>query len=145
MPSCIHLQDKCSLYNENTPVVNKSHIQTTQQPCYNTMQSINQTNNSSSLCNNNNNNNNTNKQNGRITTSQNIQMTNDENNGNNETNGDETKKETEQQLSLVERLGKRIPGFGIVLAVMASFFLGSAGLLVKLTNSVHGIQVAVFR
>lgn len=51
----------------------------------------------------------------------------------------------EQQVSLIERLAKWIPGLGIILALCASVFLGTAGMLVKLTYSVHGIQVAVFR
>lgn len=53
--------------------------------------------------------------------------------------------EGEEELSALERLAKRIPCLGIMLALCASLFLGSAGMLVKMTNSVHGIQVAVFR
>lgn len=49
------------------------------------------------------------------------------------------------KLSFIERLAKLIPGLGIILALCASVFLGTAGMLVKLTTSVHGIQVAVFR
>lgn len=49
------------------------------------------------------------------------------------------------QLGALEKLASRIPCFGIMLAFGASFFLGSAGMLVKMTSSVHGIQVAVFR
>lgn len=51
----------------------------------------------------------------------------------------------EAQLSKLEVLAKRIPCLGIMLALGASVFLGSAGMLVKMTTSVHGIQVAVFR
>lgn len=46
---------------------------------------------------------------------------------------------------LLFRLAERIPGLGIMLSLVASFFLGSAGMLVKLTQSVHGIQIAVLR
>lgn len=51
----------------------------------------------------------------------------------------------ESNLSLVQRLAKRIPCFGILLSLCSSLFLGTAGMLVKLTTSVNGIQVAVFR
>lgn len=46
---------------------------------------------------------------------------------------------------LIQRLAKRIPCFGILLSLCSSLFLGTAGMLVKLTTSVNGIQVAVFR
>lgn len=51
----------------------------------------------------------------------------------------------DDKLTKLERLALRIPCLGIFLALGASFFLGSAGMLVKMTTSVHGIQVAVFR
>lgn len=47
--------------------------------------------------------------------------------------------------TFVLRLADRIPCLGILMALCASFFLGSAGMLVKMTRSVHGIQVAVLR
>lgn len=47
--------------------------------------------------------------------------------------------------TLLERAASKIPGLGIFMALCASFFLGTAGMLVKMTQSVHGIQVAVFR
>lgn len=47
--------------------------------------------------------------------------------------------------SALERLAERVPCLGILLALAASLFLGTAGMLVKMTHSVHGIQVAVFR
>lgn len=50
-----------------------------------------------------------------------------------------------EQNSLLFRAAKRVPGLGIMLALCASLFLGSAGMLVKLTQSVHGIQIAVLR
>lgn len=49
------------------------------------------------------------------------------------------------ELTKLELLAAKIPCLGIMLALLASVFLGSAGMLVKMTNSVHGIQVAVFR
>lgn len=45
----------------------------------------------------------------------------------------------------LERLASRIPCLGIILSLGASLFLGSAGMLVKMTQSVHGVQVAVLR
>lgn len=51
----------------------------------------------------------------------------------------------DKEASLVLRLAKRIPCLGIMFALCASLFLGSAGMLVKMTSSVHGIQVAVLR
>lgn len=59
--------------------------------------------------------------------------------------GKPTESSAETQTTSLERLAKRIPCLGILLALCASFFLGSAGMLVKMTHSVHGIQVAVFR
>lgn len=50
-----------------------------------------------------------------------------------------------QRAPFIERLAKVVPGLGIMLALCASVFLGTAGMLVKMTTSVHGIQVAVFR
>lgn len=47
--------------------------------------------------------------------------------------------------TFILRMAKRIPCLGILMAMCASFFLGSAGMLVKMTRSVHGIQVAVLR
>lgn len=47
--------------------------------------------------------------------------------------------------TLSERASKAIPCLGIIFSLCASVFLGSAGMLVKMTTSVHGIQVAVFR
>lgn len=47
--------------------------------------------------------------------------------------------------TFILRLADRIPCLGILMAMCASFFLGSAGMLVKMTRSVHGIQVAVLR
>lgn len=55
------------------------------------------------------------------------------------------KKPPREESGLLLRLARRIPCLGIMLALMASLFLGSAGMLVKLTRSVHGIQVAVLR
>ena len=128
-------QVKCSHYNENMPV--NSHVKGVHaQPCYNTMQSTNSDQQQQHL-----NRQNSDKLN-KLSSSQHILITNDDNNND---GSDKQEQVKEESLSLVERLGKRIPGFGIILAVMASFFLGSAGLLVKLTDSVHGIQVAVFR
>lgn len=51
----------------------------------------------------------------------------------------------EESRSILHRAAKRIPCLGILLALCASLFLSSAGMLVKMTSSVHGIQVAVFR
>lgn len=53
--------------------------------------------------------------------------------------------EEHRKRTALERLAKLVPGLGIILALCASLFLATAGLLVKLTTSVHGIQVAVFR
>lgn len=50
-----------------------------------------------------------------------------------------------EQKTFILRLADRIPCLGILMALCASFFLGSAGMLVKMTRSVHGIQVAVLR
>lgn len=47
--------------------------------------------------------------------------------------------------NLLKRAAARVPCLGIIFALMASIFLGSAGVLVKMTYSVHGVQVAVFR
>jgi len=52
---------------------------------------------------------------------------------------------TPKQRSLLQRAADTIPCLGILLALCASFFLGSAGMLVKMTESVNGIQVAVCR
>lgn len=49
------------------------------------------------------------------------------------------------ELCFVQRLAKIIPCLGILMSLCASVFLGTAGMLVKLTESVHGIEVAVFR
>ena len=57
----------------------------------------------------------------------------------------EKKRPPSEESGLLFRLARRIPCLGIMLALMASLFLGSAGMLVKLTRSVHGIQVAVLR
>lgn len=54
-------------------------------------------------------------------------------------------KHQEQTLTLLEKIAKVVPCLGIILSLGASFFLGTAGMLVKMTSSVHGIQVAVFR
>lgn len=51
----------------------------------------------------------------------------------------------EDKLPWLQKLAKRVPCLGIMLALCASFFLGTAGMLVKMTTSVNGIQVAVFR
>lgn len=58
---------------------------------------------------------------------------------------DECHCDASDKSTLLYKLAKRIPGLGIIFALCASCFLGSAGMLVKLTQSVHGIQVAVFR
>uniref|UniRef100_A0A6G1S742 Solute carrier family 35 member G1 n=1 Tax=Aceria tosichella TaxID=561515 RepID=A0A6G1S742_9ACAR len=50
-----------------------------------------------------------------------------------------------QRSCIIQRLAKVIPCFGILLSLGASVFLGTAGMLVKLVESVHGIEVAVFR
>lgn len=47
--------------------------------------------------------------------------------------------------TFLQRASKAIPCLGIIFSLCASVFLGSAGMLVKMTTSVHGIQVAVFR
>lgn len=47
--------------------------------------------------------------------------------------------------TFIMRMADRVPCLGILMALCASFFLGSAGMLVKMTRSVHGIQVAVLR
>lgn len=47
--------------------------------------------------------------------------------------------------TLLERLARHVPGLGIIMSLCASLFLGTAGMLVKLTTSVHGIEVAVLR
>lgn len=57
----------------------------------------------------------------------------------------ENKLSSDEQLTKLDRLALRVPCLGIMLALGASIFLGSAGMLVKMTQSVHGIQVAVFR
>ena len=49
------------------------------------------------------------------------------------------------KATLLERAAKVIPGLGIILALCASLSLGTAGMLVKLTHSVNGIQVAILR
>jgi hypothetical protein len=51
----------------------------------------------------------------------------------------------EPRPCLIQRLAGVIPCFGILLALCASFCLGTAGMLVKLVESVHGIEVAVLR
>lgn len=61
---------------------------------------------------------------------------------NNKTDDNE---ELEAQKTLIQRAANAIPCFGIILALFASLFLGTAGMLVKMTHSVNGIQVAVFR
>lgn len=53
--------------------------------------------------------------------------------------------EGEEKASFLLRLAKRVPCLGIIMALFASLFLGSAGMLVKMTRSVHGIQISVFR
>ncbi|KAG9508925.1 Solute carrier family 35 member G1, partial [Fragariocoptes setiger] len=50
-----------------------------------------------------------------------------------------------EEESRLIRWGRSCPGVGILLALCASLFLGSAGLLVKITQSVHPIEVAMFR
>lgn len=52
---------------------------------------------------------------------------------------------TTDKKTVLERAAKVIPGLGIILALCASFSLGTAGMLVKMTHSVNGIQVAVLR
>ena len=51
----------------------------------------------------------------------------------------------EEQPTILERAAKVIPGLGVILALCASFSLGTAGMLVKMTHSVNGVQVAVLR
>lgn len=51
----------------------------------------------------------------------------------------------ESANSLLYRVSNRVPFLGILLSLMSSLTLGTAGMLVKLTTSVHGVQVAVFR
>lgn len=46
---------------------------------------------------------------------------------------------------LLDKAAAKIPCLGIIMALCASLFLGTAGMLVKMTTSVHGVQVAVFR
>lgn len=58
---------------------------------------------------------------------------------------DSAEQRRDKELGWLQRAATRIPCLGILLALGASFFLGSAGVLVKMTTSVHGIQVAVFR
>lgn len=53
--------------------------------------------------------------------------------------------EQEEETGVLHRMAKTIPCLGIIFALCASFFLGSAGMLVKMTHSIHGIQVAVCR
>lgn len=66
--------------------------------------------------------------------------------GNDSINNSDTENKLDvEPLTKLERLAQRIPCLGIMLALGASIFLGSAGMLVKMTQSVHGIQVAVFR
>lgn len=52
---------------------------------------------------------------------------------------------SQHKKTMLQRAADIIPCLGIILALFASVFLGSAGMLVKMTRSVHGIQVAVFR
>lgn len=52
---------------------------------------------------------------------------------------------SDSSRTFVVRMADRVPCLGILMALCASFFLGSAGMLVKMTRSVHGIQVAVLR
>lgn len=60
--------------------------------------------------------------------------------GDDDGSGDNKLKKT-----VLQKAADTIPCLGILLALGASIFLGSAGMLVKMTRSVHGIQVAVFR
>lgn len=60
-------------------------------------------------------------------------------------NGPDEPGNKKNNKTLLERAADVIPCLGIMLALCASVFLGSAGMLVKMTQSVHGIQVAVFR
>lgn len=53
--------------------------------------------------------------------------------------------ELKNEKTVLQRAADTVPCLGIILALCASVFLGSAGMLVKMTRSVHGIQVAVFR
>lgn len=53
--------------------------------------------------------------------------------------------DSQEPPTRLERLAERIPCLGILLAFCSSIALSSAAMLVKLTTSVHGIQVAVFR
>lgn len=50
-----------------------------------------------------------------------------------------------ERLTFLQKAARKVPGLGIMLALCASLFLGTAGMLVKMTHSVHGIQVAVLR
>ncbi|KAG9509818.1 Carbonic anhydrase 6 [Fragariocoptes setiger] len=45
----------------------------------------------------------------------------------------------------LQRYGKRIPGLGIILCLISSLFFGTAGFLVKVTRSVSGVQIAIYR
>lgn len=47
--------------------------------------------------------------------------------------------------SQIEKLARRIPCLGIIFSLIASLTLGSAGMLVKVTHSVHGVQISMFR
>lgn len=58
---------------------------------------------------------------------------------------DESKEGRGRRQTLLDKAAKAVPCLGIILSLCASIFLGTAGMLVKMTSSVHGIQVAVFR
>lgn len=45
----------------------------------------------------------------------------------------------------LEVLASKVPCLGIMMSLGASVFLATANVLVKLTHSVSGVQVAVFR
>lgn len=62
-----------------------------------------------------------------------------------ENNNNDYDDEFKNKKTALQRAADTIPCLGIMLALCASVFLGSAGMLVKMTRSVHGIQVAVFR
>lgn len=70
-----------------------------------------------------------------------------DNNGdtNDESRRISTNSQSVDKKTILERAAKVIPGLGIMLSLCASISLGSAGMLVKMTHSVNGIQVAVLR